>query len=326
MRVLVIVISFLYVGTLCLGAQTVTFDNVKIRRQKSSQSRMLVDKVGVLRFDDAGRKLSFASNAGDKFEAGYDDVTKVVFEVTTHMRGGWLPVGVSYAAVYGAVAANAITAGKISDHWFYLAYKSGNHNEQVLLEVPKKSSEKVIDEASSVFGSRVEKPLFQEKGAEIERFGKIDDNRLPDLPSKHTMKVDKENHPLPEIKPDKATIVVVCPALSAVNVGEGNQYKLHANGRVIAVNKFGTYSFAYVDPGKYQLASQAENANGFEIELEAGKAYYFLQNTFAGSFKGHTLLSRNSPELVTYLLDGSYYSDWTRNGPEPAPASAVKPN
>jgi len=45
------------------------------------------------------------------------------------------------------------------------------------------------------------------------------------------------------------------------------------------------------------------------VELEAGKSYYFLQNTFDGIFKSETSLSRNSPELVMYFLDGSYYAE-----------------
>jgi hypothetical protein len=310
MRRLLVLMGFLYAGALCLPAETVTFDNVKIRRQESPQKRVLVDKVGVLSFDDAGRKLSFVGR-DDKIEVGYDDVTKIVFEVTTHMRGGWLPVAVGYAGAYGAIASAAITNAHVHDYWLYLEYKNGEHNEPALLEVPKELSDKVIDKTTSLFGTRVTMQDFQ-KGEEIEKEGKIDEKRLPDFPSKHTMKVDKENHPLPETKPDKATIVVVCPSLSARNVGQGNQYKLHANDHVVAVNKFGTYSFAYVDPGNYSLVSQSENASGFEIKLEAGKAYYFLQNSFSGTFKGHTTLSRNSPELVLYELNHSYFSDWTR--------------
>jgi hypothetical protein len=44
--------------------------------------------------------------------------------------------------------------------------------------------------------------------------------------------------------------------------------------------------------------------------LEAGKEYYFLQNTFQGALRWHTELSRNSSELVMYELNGAYYSDW----------------
>jgi hypothetical protein len=312
MRRLVIPITFLFLATFSLTAETTTFDHVKIHRQKSPQKRVLVDKVGVLTFDDTVRKLTYASHAGDKFEVRYDDVDKVVFEVTTHMRGGALGAVVSGAGFPGAVAGAIIEGLHVHDYWFYLEYKNGDQNQEVLLEVPKESSEKVIAKATGLFGSRVKMPQFPEKGEEIEPDKDLNEKILPDYRSKQTMKIDRQNHPLPEVKPDKATVVVVCPSLAARNVGLSNQFKLHANDRVIAVNKFGTYDFAYLDPGKYKFVSQAANANGFEIELEAGKSYYFLQNTFEGTFKGATALSRNSPELVMYLLNGSYFSDWER--------------
>jgi hypothetical protein len=313
MRRLVLTTSLLCLGALCLAGETATFDHVKIHRQKTPDKRVLLDKVGVLTFDDAGRKLTFTSGAGDKFEAGYDDVAKVVFEVTTHMRGGALAIVVSAAGLPGAVAGDIIRGIHVHDYWFYLEYKNGDHNEQVLLEVPKESCESVIGKATSLFGSRVTVAEFQEKGeAFAEKDGEIDEKQLPDVRSKHSLRVDKKNHPLPEPRPDKATVVVVCPSLAARYAGKGNQFKLHANDHVIAVNKWGTYSFAYVDPGRYHLVSQSENANGFEIEMEAGKMYYFMQNTFEGVFKGRTMLSRNSPELVMYELNGSYFSDWKR--------------
>jgi hypothetical protein len=84
--------------------------------------------------------------------------------------------------------------------------------------------------------------------------------------------------------------------------------KLHANDRVVAINEMGTYSFAYLDPGKYRLISQpSEGDNGFETELEAGKTYYFLQSSLHNY---RTLLSRDSGEVVTYLAADTYLSDW----------------
>ncbi|HSO75169.1 MAG TPA: hypothetical protein VLU47_10050, partial [Blastocatellia bacterium] len=62
----------------------------------------------------------------------------------------------------------------------------------------------------------------------------------------------------------------------------------------------------------YVLVSQIENASGFRIKLEAGKDYYFLQNTFMGMWKARTSLSRQTKELVKYELNGAYYSDWKR--------------
>jgi hypothetical protein len=46
------------------------------------------------------------------------------------------------------------------------------------------------------------------------------------------------------------------------------------------------------------------------MEFKAGQTYYFLENSLQGAFKFATLLSRNSPELVTYLMNGAYYSEW----------------
>ena len=46
-------------------------------------------------------------------------------------------------------------------------------------------------------------------------------------------------------------MVVICPPLAARSAGKGNQFKLHANDQIVAENRQGTYSFAYLDPGKY---------------------------------------------------------------------------
>jgi hypothetical protein len=277
-------------------AETAKFSWVKIRRPKNEHSRLLVDKEGDLTFDDASRQLTFRGEAGDDIEIAYGYITKAMFEKTTRMRGG----AIAYLSVPGLIVA----AQHVTDYWFYLEYKNGDHNEPVLFELPKGSSEKVIAKARDLFGSRVTTPQFDEKGEEI------DPNTLQDLKSKHTSTANRKNHPAPEIMAGKATVVVVCPALETRYTGRGNQFKLHANDHVIAVNRAGTYSIAYLDPGKYKLVSQSENANGFEMQLEKGKEYYFLQNTFQGALKWDTGLSRNSSELVMYEVNGAYYSDW----------------
>ncbi|MFZ3262388.1 MAG: hypothetical protein WA172_00160 [Terriglobales bacterium] len=302
----ILLMAFLFSAVLYLPGETATFTHVKIHRHKSAQCRVLVDKVGVLTFDDASQKLSFASGAGDQLDVSYDDITKVVFEVTTHMRGGGVAQVISAVGLPGTIAGGVLAATHVHDYWFYLEYKNGDHSEPVLLEIPADSSEGVIAKANAVFGARVTFPVFKEKGEGT------DPEKLPDFNSNQKLKVDRINHPIPEPKPDQALIVVVCPPLAARYAGTGYQHKLHANGRVVAVNREGTYSFAYLDPGKYRLVSQAGDANGFEIELEAGKSYYFLQNRFGGGFLTHTVLTRNSCELVMYELDGSYFADWKR--------------
>jgi hypothetical protein len=306
MRRTAVLAALILLGRLCVAADVATFDHVKIHRHKSEEKRVLVDKIGTLRFDDAGRKLSFSSGAGDEVNAPYDNVVKVIFETTTHMHGGVLAEVITAASFPGLIAGNALKAKHVHDYWFYIEYKNADQIEPVLLDLPDESSDDIMAKAKSIFGSRVEMPAFPENSVFI------DPEKLPDFNSRHSLKVDKVNHPLPEEKPDKATIVVVCPPLAARYAGAGNQFKLHANDKVVAVNRGGTYTFAYLDPGKYRLVSQAGNANGFDIELEAGKSYYFLQNTFMGAVIGHTTLSRNSPELVMYELNGSYFADWKR--------------
>ena len=297
-----LVIPILLMTRFCL-AEPIRFD-AKIHRHKNPGNRTLVDKLGVLTFDDVSKRLTFKDGAHDKFEISYDSVSRVVFEITTHMRGGAAAQVLMATGLPGTVARKAMARAHVHNYFFYLEYGNGGKNEQLLLEVPRQSSKEVIDQATHIFGAKFTIADYQEKGEQI------DPAKLPAVKSKDVVKVDRHNHPLPEPKVDKALVVVVCPALAARYAGRGNQFKLHANDRVIAVNKQGTYSFAYVNPGKYRLVSQSENAYGFEMQLEAGKSYYFLQNTFDGILKNETSLSRHSHELVTYLLDGSYYSDW----------------
>jgi hypothetical protein len=301
---------FLLIGISFLFSETTKFEDVKIRRHKSAEKGELVDKIGVLSFDDEARKLTFRGEAGDSFAVSYSDVTKVVFDSDTHMNAGAKSVAVTaLSPLAGALVARV----HLHDRWLYMDYSEGNDSKRVLLVLPGAIYDKATAKAQSLFGERVTIADYFEKGKPIiDKNGDIDKSRIPDLKSEHSMKLEKAIHPLPEVNPDKATIVVVCPPLAARNTGWGNQFKLHGNGKVIAVNKMGTYSIAYVDPGKYSLISQSENANGFDTDLEAGKTYYFIQETLQGILKGETMLSRNSPEVVMYLVDGAYFSDWKR--------------
>jgi hypothetical protein len=285
---------FLFLSTSLLFAENARFEDVKIRRHKSAEQRELVDKIGVLGFEDDSQKLTFHSAASDQFAIPYSDITKVIFDRDTHGSA-------KMASIH------------LHDRWLYLEYRQGDHSEKVLLIVPKATYDKAIGKSQSLFGDRVTISNYPEKGKSD---GDIDKSRIPDWKAKYSVKLDRTAHPLPEVKSDKATIVVVCPPLAARETGYWGEFKLHANGKVIAVNEMGTYSIAYVDPGKYSLISQSDDANGFEIDLEAGKTYYLIQETVVGAafvrMRIHTMLSRNSPEVVMYLADGAYLSDWKR--------------
>ncbi|MGB6633326.1 MAG: hypothetical protein WBE45_05615 [Terriglobales bacterium] len=289
---------FFFLSISLLFSEDTKFDGVKIRRHERADKRELVDKIGVLSFEDVGQKLTFRSDAGDHFAIPYSDITKVVFDTDTH--------GTSYMA-----------SVHVHDRWLYLEYRQGDHSEKVLLVVPRALYDKATAKSQSLFGGRVTIANYPEKEESIAaRDGGTDKSRTPDWKAKYSVKLDRTAHPLPELKSDKATIIVVCQPPAAIDTGYGTEVKLLANGKVIAVNDMGTYSIAYVDPGKYSLISQAQNANGFEMDLEAGKTYYFIQEIVIGAAfvrtRILTMLSRNSPEVVMYLVDGAYLSDWNR--------------
>lgn len=234
------------------------------------------------------RRTDLCSRATpENIDVGYDDVAKVVFGVTQHMRGGTAAQVVSGASLPGMIVGNRIASAHVRSYWLYLEYQDRGRDEPVLLEMPKGSSAQIIDKVKSLFGSRVTVTDFPEKSVPI------NPEDLKARKSKQLVKADKVNHPEPEVKPDKATIVVVCPPLAARYAGKGSWFRFHANDEVVAVNRMGTYGFAYLDPRKYRLVSESENANGFEMELEAGHEYFFLQNIFqAGLTPRQTVLSK----------------------------------
>lgn len=275
------------------------YNKVKIRFPKDEASdRRMVDKDVDLTFDDTARRLT-ARGEYWPLDISYDQVEKVVFDVSVHMRGG------AMSQVVGGVVGAAMAAQRVHDYWFLIEYKDGGNRKTYLMEVDKDNAEEIITRAKTLFRDKVaETPLLI--GADVEK------SALADLQSKHDVEVDKKSHPLPESKSDKALVVVACPSLAARYAGKGIQFKFHANDKVVAVNKWGTYAYAYLDPGDYKLVSQSENANGFDVKLEAGKEYYFFQNTFMGAWKARTGLSQQSKERVMQEIAGSFYSDWKR--------------
>ena len=285
------------------ATQEIKFQDVKVHRHRSASDRVLIDKLGVLMFDDTSGKIRFKGESKERIEVAYGDVTRVVFEVTRRMRSG-LAADLGASPIFASPLGTALAAWHVSDYWFYVGYRDGEKDESILFEVPKRVSARVIEKAESLFGERVTVTEFTEKSAAV----KLED--LKAFNSKQEVEVNKQNHPLPEVKPDKATVVVACPPLAPRYAGKGNQFKVHANDQIVAVNRQGTYSFIYLDPGRYRLVSQSENADGFEMQLEAGHQYFFLQNTFIGAFRAETKLTRNSRELVMYLVDGLYFSEW----------------
>ena len=275
-------------------AQPTVFPGVQVRFRRSATDRLLVNKNAELVLDDGARRL-IVKDKTHPLDLGYDDVQRVVFDASTHMRGGG----------GGGLLGAAIASRQAIDHWCYLEYKGTDGSTQLfMLKVPGESSSTLMERMKGLFDGKVEIAEFAEQDSAIEKV------TLKDVKSKHVVRLDKQNHPMPDSRADKALVVVVCPPVKPNDVGRSGQFKFHANDRVVAVNEEGTYSFVYLDPGEYVLASQAENASGFRMALEAGKDYYFMQNMFMGMMNPKTTLTRHSRELVMYEVNGSYYSDW----------------
>lgn len=301
-RLFVLSVCAMFLAFCCAAEEPTAFTNrVKVRFSKSDTDRRLVDKDAEFILDESGRRVRVV-NTERPLEAGYDDIQKVVFDVSTRMRGG------AMSQVVGGLTGAAIASIHVSHYWCYIEYKTAEGSvHSYMVEFPKEQSQKAIEKMKAALGDKVTVTEFPEHESSIEK------NTLKDLQSKHDFKVDEKNHPLPEAPhADKALVVVVCPPLAARYEGKGLQFKLHANDRVVAVNKPGTYSFTYLDPGEYTMVSQVENASGFKITLEAGKEYYLLQDMFMGAWKPRTTLSRHSKELVLYELNGAYFADWKR--------------
>ena len=303
-------------AALCLAVavpafgQEVTFDKVKARFQRSATDRRLVYKDVGLVLDDQVRRMVVKSK-DRPLDVSYDDIDKVIFEVTTQMRGGAFSkiLGGAVGGAVGGVAESLIAARHVNDYWCYLEYRTADGEvESYLLEIDKDQSPDVIGHLQKALGDRTSIPEFAEN-AGVED---VEKDLLGDIKSKHDAKADKDDHPMPELQEDKALVVIVSPALAARDTGKGNQIKIHVDDRVEAVNKLGTYTWFYLEPGDYQLVSQAGNASALQVAVEAGMDYYFLQNTFSGTWKSNTSLSRHSKELVMYELNGAYHSVWNR--------------
>ena len=66
--------------------------------------------------------------------------------------------------------------------------------------------------------------------------------------------------------------------------------QVEIDGKTVA--KTGSMSFVYVDlaPGKHAITSKAENTDTLEIEVEAGKLYYVVQDPKPGNLYVRTKL------------------------------------
>jgi hypothetical protein len=216
-------------------------------------------------------------------------------------------VSIPYADIVKAVAEFATTAKAApgasrpeKHYWFYFERKSASYPGRFSLELGESGAE-LLAKVRPLLDSRLEVfefPLAEEL---------LSLSSLSDLAVNYSVHVLRPGPPLPAAEKDRALVVVVCPAVAGARKQPIN---LDANGRVVAVNEPGTYSFENLDPGEYTILSQAENARSFPVKLEAGHVYYFFQDVLAGGER--TSVSMHSKELALFEMSGAAYSDWRR--------------
>jgi len=254
------------------GAQTL-FTDVMARYNWSNKDRYMYTVWVKLDLNDSSKQLIVQSKERP-LDVKYDDVKKVILDQQ------W--------------------------NFVYLEYrKADGSTNPYILWVDPKIWDKVIERIKGAFGERVSlfSPLVGTK---------IDKDTLKKDPSSYSVKVDKQNRPMGEIKPGKALIVLVCLPFHYRATGQGKEFKLRANDEVVVAYKMGTYGFAYLDPGEYEFMSVADHASTLKLKVEAGKDYYLLQDTKVG-FRTYTPeLSVRPKELVLYELNGTFYADWKK--------------
>jgi hypothetical protein len=260
------------------------FKDVAMRCAASAKGSKLIAYTADLVLDDAGRAFTVRADKPERrvTTVPYDDILKIVVESVT-----------SAPPVRGATAPQR-------HYWFYFERKPGAYPERFVLDVGKDSAD-LLTKARQIFGDRLRELEFP-RAEDL-----ADLASLTDLSSNYSVRVRRPSPPMPAIPIDRALIVVICPELEGAKKRPIN---LDANGRVVASNQPGTYSFVYLDPGEYTVVSQAENARWLRVKLEAGKAYYFFQDPLdAGDETG---LSMHSKEMAMFEIAGASYSDWRR--------------
>lgn len=297
-------------------AQQATFTDVKVRFVKSNK-REMDEKSADLVLDHDARRLQVKSSARP-LDISYDEVQKVVVEVDTLGRkAGFAASFVGLFAgglLFGNTIATSIDRPFDSDHFVYLEYKTpdGSTSAHGLI-IGKQSVPQAMKELQTAFGDRLQVPVFDEKPEEMDK-----KQLVPGKSGIRYINTDKQ-HPLPELRPDKALVVVATPATILRRIGPEKRYgpaSLWANGELVAVTGPGCYTFFYLNPGDYFLASLHGNVVGLRMKLEAGKDYYITQTLYAKGIRPRSFLTRHSKELVMYEVAGSLWSDWGLKEPK----------
>jgi hypothetical protein len=161
----------------------------------------------------------------------------------------------------------------------------------------------------AVFGERVQFAAFAEAPEKLEM------DSFKSAKATYEVRASVEKHPIPELRPDKALVVIARPArdMRALGNNKWSRWRwtprIVINDEVVAATGPGTYTYLFLDPGEYLLVSMVMDAVGLRMKLEAGKDYYLIQQTYvAGKIK--SLLTRHSKELVLYEVNDLLWCEW----------------
>lgn len=93
-----------------------------------------------------------------------------------------------------------------------------------------------------------------------------------------------KDHPLGEIRPDRALVYVVRPT----SMGFAVKSFFFCDDAVEGINQGSSYFYFYAAPGRRLFWSKSENVDALEQEVEAGKTYYVQQHVRMGGFRART--------------------------------------
>ncbi len=294
--------------------QALSFPDVRVRFVKTGDREML-EKEADLTIDLGARRLRVKSS-DRPLDIGFDEVQQAVVELDTLGRKAGFAASIAGLIAGGILFGNSVTTAIDKpfdgDHFLCLRHgKPGGGSNEYGLVIGRTSVPKVLPALRTALGERLEVPVFTEK---VEA---MDKEKLPPMKDAFHYTTTDHVHPLPEVRPDKALVVVVTPATIMRRFGPGKPNgvaPMYANGVLAGVSSAGGYTFFHLDPGETFIASQTHDVVGLRLNLEAGKAYYLTQTLYAKGIRLQSFLTRHSPELVMYEVAGSLWSEW---GPGP---------
>jgi len=299
----------LVLATVPLVAQPLTCKDVKVRFPDAR--KVMTEKSATLVLDDTAQRL--VVHCGERpLDVAYKDVQKVVVEVNTiGTKAGFGAKVIGALAggmMFGTAVATAIDKPFDHDHFVYLEYASSAGTQPYLVNIGRTSVPQVLGRLSAAFSDRLLVPTFDETRESSAKFtAKGAGRRIPCIAT-------AKQHPIPDIRPDKALIVVVMPATindptAAEKRGWGAVTYL--DGEPVAVAMPGTYTYFYADPGEHSVLTWVNEMVGLRMKLEAGKEYYLTQTLYPQGIKTKSFLTRHSKELVQYELLGSLFTQWS---------------